>query len=92
MLLDVAGQDATEAFEDVGHSDEAREILEGLKVGTLKRVEGDPQPKKASTDKIAAGPGGKSDSGFGVGLYAVILVGGLAAYFAYTFMQSKDSK
>lgn len=38
VLLDVAGQDATEAFEDVGHSDEAREILEGLKVGNLKRM------------------------------------------------------
>jgi hypothetical protein len=37
VLLDVGGQDATEAFEDVGHSDEAREILEGLLVGTLKR-------------------------------------------------------
>jgi len=36
-LLDVGGQDATEAFEDVGHSDEAREILEGLLIGTLKR-------------------------------------------------------
>lgn len=37
VLLDVGGQDATEAFEDVGHSDEAREILEGLLVGELKR-------------------------------------------------------
>jgi cytochrome b involved in lipid metabolism len=37
VMLDVGGQDATEAFEDVGHSDEAREILEGLLVGTLKR-------------------------------------------------------
>ena len=37
VLLDVGGQDATEAFEDVGHSDEAREILNGLLVGTLKR-------------------------------------------------------
>ena len=36
-MLDVAGQDATEAFEDVGHSDEARESLEKLLVGTLKR-------------------------------------------------------
>ena len=26
-MLDVGGQDSTEAFEDVGHSDEAREIL-----------------------------------------------------------------
>lgn len=37
VLLDVGGQDATEAFEDVGHSDEAREILDGLLVGKLKR-------------------------------------------------------
>ena len=37
-MLDVGGQDATEAFEDVGHSDEAREILEGLLYGTLKRM------------------------------------------------------
>lgn len=36
--MDVAGQDATEAFEDVGHSDEAREILRGLMLGELKRV------------------------------------------------------
>lgn len=37
VLLDVGGQDATEAFEDVGHSDEAREILQGLLIGNLKR-------------------------------------------------------
>ena len=36
--MDVGGQDATEAFEDVGHSDEAREILDKLLVGDLKRV------------------------------------------------------
>lgn len=94
VLLDVGGQDATEAFEDVGHSDEAREILEGMKVGTLKRVAGDPEPKVAATDKVSAGPGGasSSDSSFGVGLYAIILVGGLAAYLAYSFLQSKDAK
>lgn len=38
VLLDVGGLDATEAFEDVGHSDEAREILDGLVIGDLKRV------------------------------------------------------
>ena len=38
VLLDVAGEDSTEAFEDVGHSDEAREILEGYLVGTIKRM------------------------------------------------------
>ncbi|KAI1611478.1 cytochrome-b5 reductase [Exophiala viscosa] len=92
VLLDVGGQDATEAFEDVGHSDEAREILEGLLVGELKRGPGDPAPKTGATDKIAAGPGGRSDGpGMGVAMYAVLLVGAAAAYFGYTYMQSQDS-
>ena len=47
VLLDVGGQDATEAFEDVGHSDEAREILDGLLVGTLKRLPGDPASSRS---------------------------------------------
>lgn len=38
VLLDVGGQDGSEAFEDVGHSDEAREILDGLLVGNVKRM------------------------------------------------------
>jgi len=94
VLLDVGGQDATEAFEDVGHSDEAREILEGLKVATLKRAAGDPVPKIGATDKISAGPGGKSDAGTGMGIamYAVLLVGAAVAYFGYTYMQSQESK
>ena len=29
------GKDATEAFEDVGHSDEARDILKGLFIGNF---------------------------------------------------------
>jgi len=94
VLLDVGGQDATEAFEDVGHSDEAREILDGLKVGTLKRVPGDPAPKVGATDKISAGPGGRSDAGtgFGIAMYAIVLVGAAVAYFGYTYVQSQEKK
>lgn len=90
----MGGQDATEAFEDVGHSDEAREILDGLVVGNLKRVDGDPVPR-GSTDKIAAGPGGNSkgpDTGMGIMLYAVLLVGGLVAFGAYQYMQGQEKK
>ena len=95
VLLDVSGQDATEAFEDVGHSDEAREILDGLTIGKLKRVDGDPVPKTAATDKIAAGPGGRNmggNTGFGITMYAVILLGGALAFGAYQYMQSQDKK
>jgi len=31
------GQDATEAFEDVGHSDEARALLPGMFVGEFEK-------------------------------------------------------
>lgn len=50
--MDVGGQDATEAFEDVGHSDEAREILEGMLVGDLKRMVCLPLPAPSSPDLV----------------------------------------
>jgi len=95
VLLDVGGQDATEAFEDVGHSDEAREILTGMLVGNLKRGPNDPAPKSAATDKIAAGPGGSGEKGSygavgGVGLYAVVLVGLAVSYGVYSYLQTKE--
>ena len=36
FLLEVAGEDATEAYDTAGHSDEAHEILPELEIGTLK--------------------------------------------------------
>ena len=35
VLTTEAGKDATEHFEDVGHSDDAREQLKGMLIGTL---------------------------------------------------------
>ncbi|KAF2453787.1 cytochrome b5 [Lineolata rhizophorae] len=91
VLLDVSGQDATEAFEDVGHSDEAREILEKLQAGVLKRQPGDPAPKAGDPSAAGAKPGPQgSAAGFGVGLYAIILVGGALAFGAYQFLQAKQ--
>jgi cytochrome-b5 reductase len=36
LLIDVRGIDATQAFEDVGHSDDARDLLEPLLIGELR--------------------------------------------------------
>jgi len=91
VLLDVGGQDATEAFEDVGHSDEAREILDGLLIGTLKRTAGDPAPKAISAPTTSA-TSSSTASGMGVGLYAIILLGGAAAFGAYKYLQSQEGK
>ncbi|RMD43374.1 hypothetical protein DV735_g1743, partial [Chaetothyriales sp. CBS 134920] len=79
VLIDVGGQDATEAFEDVGHSDEAREILEGLLVGTLKGAK--PVANGSAGNAAAGGAGsaahaGGSESGFGLILYLIIFFGG----------------
>lgn len=38
VLLGEAGKDATEAFEDVGHSEEARRLMDQYLVGTCKTV------------------------------------------------------
>ncbi|OQE29167.1 hypothetical protein PENFLA_c004G03727 [Penicillium flavigenum] len=92
VLLDLAGQDCTEAFDDVGHSDEARALLDdGMLVGNVKRMPGDPSPKAkptTSTDSSSS----SSASGFGVGLYAVILIGGAIAYGAYNYLQAQQAQ
>ncbi|KAH7069891.1 cytochrome b5-like heme/steroid binding domain-containing protein [Paraphoma chrysanthemicola] len=91
VLLDVGGQDSTEAFEDVGHSDEAREILDGLLVGKLKRQQdGDPKPKsysQPSSSSVAT-----DGASTGVGLYAIILLGGALAFGAYKYLQGQSQK
>ena len=91
VMLDVGGQDATEAFEDVGHSDEARETLEKLLVGTLKRQPGDPEPNKPQYTATAVNTSNSDSSGLGISAYAVILVGGILAYVAYQYTQNKDA-
>lgn len=119
VILDVGGQDATEAFEDVGHSDEARETLEKLLVGTLKRQvstaypprsphtighiipnseltrkppfqPGDPAPKSPAAGALKSSSQSDSTSA-GIGVYAVILIGGLLAYASYQYLQSQQT-
>ncbi|GEQ68550.1 hypothetical protein JCM33374_g2218 [Metschnikowia sp. JCM 33374] len=36
VIVDCAGEDATEAFDDIGHSDDAHDILKGLLIGKLE--------------------------------------------------------
>ncbi|KAF9888180.1 hypothetical protein FE257_009175 [Aspergillus nanangensis] len=88
VLLDVAGQDGTEAFEDVGHSDEAREILDGLLVGTVKRLPGDPAPPSGNHGASSSSSSSGSSGGLGVGLYTILLIGGAIAYGAYQYLQN----
>ena len=52
---------------------------------------GDPAPRaKATPSSSASSP--SSSAGFGVGLYAVILIGGAIAYGAYNYLQAQQQK
>ncbi|KAJ5495734.1 cytochrome b5 [Penicillium diatomitis] len=90
VLLDVGGQDGSEAFEDVGHSDEAREILDGLLVGSVKRMPGDPAPKAQASTSSSSASASSSSGSLGVGLYAVVVLGSLIAYGAFHYVNSQQ--
>lgn len=55
VLLEQAGKEATEAFEDVGHSSDARDLMKKYKIGELieserKVIPEKPQPDWSNTD------------------------------------------
>jgi len=54
VLLELAGGDATEQFEDVGHSEDARELMEDYLIGDLDekdKVKSAPKKKVSTTDE-----------------------------------------
>lgn len=56
MLLDEAGKDATESFEDVGHSDEARDIMSKLYVGEYQAGVSPPTTALKPTPSFSSWP------------------------------------
>mmetsp|Transcript_16005 Transcript_16005/g.34636 ORF Transcript_16005/g.34636 Transcript_16005/m.34636 type:complete len:138 (+) Transcript_16005:61-474(+) len=50
IMVDSSGRDATREFEDVGHSGDARSMLSGMLVGTLRE---DTPEEKEELDRLA---------------------------------------
>ncbi|KAK9474083.1 putative cytochrome b5 [Dipodascopsis tothii] len=82
VLVDCGGEDATDAFEDIGHSDEARKVLDDLLVGDLDASEKRKSTKAAPTagSEISSEPA--SAPSFVTILSIVLAL--VAAYIAYT--------
>lgn len=77
VMLDVAGQDADEFFEDIGHSKDAREELKKYLVGDYKLDEAALKKMREDAEKKeAAGAGGSS-------MMIVVLVLILAIVYGY---------
>eukprot|EP00275_Glaucocystis_incrassata_P001469 EC123026.1.p1 GENE.EC123026.1~~EC123026.1.p1 ORF type:complete len:151 (+),score=19.46 EC123026.1:161-613(+) len=88
VLLDSAGQDATTDFEDVGHSDEAREMLAKYLIGDYSETETAKKaiPKAASAAQTSSKAA--STGGFPAWLIPVALIA-LAIGVRYYFVHYK---
>jgi len=87
VLLDMAGKDATDAFEDVGHSDEAREILATLLKGKLERRLGDPVPSvKEAAGQVKSAVQQQSS---GATYPIIFIIAVIVAFVGYKFYQSQ---
>ncbi|KAJ7246591.1 cytochrome b5-like heme/steroid binding domain-containing protein [Mycena haematopus] len=84
VILAEQGQDASEAFEDVGHSDEARELLPPCSSETLRRP---PYELKLKSGAAAAQASritsAAAEQGSNLMYWAPLAI--LAAWFGYRF-------
>ncbi|KDQ64178.1 hypothetical protein JAAARDRAFT_116670 [Jaapia argillacea MUCL 33604] len=78
VMLAEAGKDATEAFEDVGHSDEARSLMPDMLVGSFEGIELK-KIKKASSAAV------ENAVQQGSNMMYFIPLSLLGAYFAWRF-------
>ncbi len=83
VLMDRAGQDGTEDFEDVGHSKDARDQLSKYEIGELPPSE---QKAERSADTIRDAAGGGS-------MMMIMPIIGLvaAAAYYYLFMSEEEA-
>jgi cytochrome b involved in lipid metabolism len=78
VILDVSGKDADEFFEDIGHSNDAREELAKHCIGVLKLSEAEIEKRRLEAEKRKAGAGGG-----GMALPAIVAVLVAVGYFYY---------
>eukprot|EP00615_Pteridomonas_danica_P013279 CAMPEP_0114341396 /NCGR_PEP_ID=MMETSP0101-20121206/9021_1 /TAXON_ID=38822 ORGANISM="Pteridomonas danica, Strain PT" /NCGR_SAMPLE_ID=MMETSP0101 /ASSEMBLY_ACC=CAM_ASM_000211 /LENGTH=130 /DNA_ID=CAMNT_0001474989 /DNA_START=82 /DNA_END=474 /DNA_ORIENTATION=+ len=78
VMMDLAGKNADEMFEDIGHSNEARKKMKSLVIGDLKLSEAEKKAleEEAERKKIAA------ESGMGMMPFLVIIIAFAAFMYA----------
>ncbi|KAI9916346.1 hypothetical protein PsorP6_018143 [Peronosclerospora sorghi] len=74
IMVDVAGQDATDEFEDIGHSNDARMLLKKYEIGKIKGDVKQEVCAEASTNSKTSSNGRKDISGQNGPLYIVLAV------------------
>ncbi|KAI0278868.1 cytochrome b5 [Russula aff. rugulosa BPL654] len=82
VILAEAGKDATEAFEDVGHSDEARALLPGMLIGEFEKGANVKAKSYQSTAAAAAMDNAVQQTS---NVFYVVPLAAIVAYFAWRF-------
>ncbi|KAI0326653.1 cytochrome b5 [Cubamyces sp. BRFM 1775] len=85
VILAEAGRDATEAFEDVGHSDEARVILKDLLVGDFEKTD-ELKTKGPSSSSSHSAVNTAVEQGSNMMYFVPLAM--LGAYFAWRYYSS----
>jgi len=79
VLLEQAGKESTEVFEDVGHSTDARELLHKYKIGEL--TDEDKAKVKKVAEKSKFPEGNQSEGGFAPWLKPVLFAIGVTVLY-----------
>ncbi|KXN89462.1 Cytochrome b5 [Leucoagaricus sp. SymC.cos] len=82
VILAEAGQDSTEAFEDVGHSDEARALLPDMLVGDFEQGS-DVKLKSGAAEAQAKRVSGAVEQGSNLMYFVPLAL--LGAYFGWRY-------
>ncbi|KAF8484728.1 cytochrome b5 [Russula ochroleuca] len=83
VILSEAGKDATEAFEDVGHSDEARALLPGMLIGEFEKGTNETKAKSYQSTAAAAAMENAVEQTSNV--FYFVPLAAIVAYFAWRF-------
>ncbi|KAI0824767.1 cytochrome b5 [Trametes gibbosa] len=87
VIIAEAGRDATEAFEDVGHSDEARALLTDLLVGDFEKTD-ELKTKGPSSSSASHSSAVNTAVEQGSNLMYFVPLAVLGAYFAWRYYSS----
>ncbi|CAM9441075.1 unnamed protein product [Scytosiphon promiscuus] len=85
VMMEVAGQDATNMFEDIGHSTDARTEMKKFEIGLLKLTD---EEKAKIAEEAARKAERASRQGGGLNPFAVLLLL-LAISMGYYYSQQK---
>lgn len=84
VLLEQAGGDSTEPFEDIGHSSDARQIMESYEVGELVEEERS-NPDEKKSERVPSGNDGEDNPSGSWRSWLIPVALGLLATLLYRY-------